>query len=427
MGLPTLSAAQERDETALNDPEVRALVERQEERIQQLKKKIDEYDQRVDSIVQMLCRSQLHSNRLSDANLKKECRDELWSVGRVPDSEAEALRAAGVGSGANSDQQQERVSMSAQVAQAQNQRGSQRQQGASTPEEDRPEIQLLSDRGGVLLEQGSFAFEPAIEYTNTQNTLVEVTGFTVLPAILIGRFDVGQTQRESVTGSLTGRYGVTDNFELEVRVPYVYRRNQVTSRPVGEEATEASTTTISADGVGDVEVAAHYQLPTDWTGDSFVVSNLRFKTRTGKDPFEIGEDELPTGTGFYSVEPSLTGILPTDPAVLFGSLSYNYTIARDIAGLGEIDPGDEVGANFGFGFSLNENFSVSTSYDHTMVFETEQDGQKVDGSRTLQIGRLLFGGTYRFNPGFSFTTTVGAGVTEDAPDLSVTLRPTFRF
>ena len=62
-----------------------------------------------------------------------------------------------------------------------------------------------------------------------------------------------------------------------------------------------------------------------------------------------------------------------------------------------------------------------------MVFETEQNGEPVAGGRDLQIGRLLFSGTYRFGPDLSLTTTVGAGVTEDAPDLAVTVRPTIRF
>jgi hypothetical protein len=302
------------------------------------------------------------------------------------------------------------------------------------PEPERPEVPVIADQGGVLARQGEFVLEPAVEYTNSSSTRVEVNGFTVLPAILIGDFSISRVESETITSSLTARYGVTDTFEVEARVPYVYRTEDAVGRPIGEGASVDEVTSADGDGLGDIEAALHYQIPKDWTGDNFVVANLRVKSRTGTDPFEVARDddgrqlELATGTGFWSVEPSVSFIRPTDPAVLFGSLSYNYTVERDIGGgFGEIDPGDEIGASVGFGLSLNEEFSISTSYDHTMVFETEQNGEPVAGGRELQIGRLLFGGTYRFSPGYSFTATIGAGLTEDAPDLAVTLRPTIRF
>lgn len=38
--------------------------------------------------------------------------------------------------------------------------------------------------------------------------------------------------------------------------------------------------------------------------------------------------DLPTGSGFYSVRPSLTWLFPSDPAVFFGSVSYPHNLAR---------------------------------------------------------------------------------------------------
>jgi hypothetical protein len=34
------------------------------------------------------------------------------------------------------------------------------------------------------------------------------------------------------------------------------------------------------------------------------------------------ETQLPTGTGFWAFEPSVTVIYPTDPAVLYTTLNY---------------------------------------------------------------------------------------------------------
>ena len=67
------------------------------------------------------------------------------------------------------------------------------------------------------------------------------------------------------------------------------------------------------------------------------MATLRAKSRSGTGPFEVDIDpttnlerELPTGSGFWAVQPQLTWLLPSDPAVLFGSVSYLYNFKRDV-------------------------------------------------------------------------------------------------
>ena len=347
----------------------------------------------------------------------------------------DSVRARGTSRSGDADRQNgaDAAAGSTRTAQADGQ-DAQPNQGAAPPGEEpqreRPEIRVLQQEGGVLLREGQVAFEPSLQYTNASVSRVEVAGFSVLPAIVVGNINIEELDRESLVASNTFRYGVTDTFEVELRVPYVYRSESETSRPVGEGTSDPQTFDTDGDGLGDVEVAAHYQLPQDWTGDGFVVTNLRLKTRTGEGPFEVDttgggnnqrQAELPTGSGFYSVTPSVTGIWPADPAVLFGNVSYTYTIARDIAGVGEVDPGDQLGFNVGTGISLNENFSVSLAIDHSIIFETERDGETTPGSDIVHVASFQVGGSYDVSDNVAIDLQFGIGATEDAPDFSAML------
>jgi hypothetical protein len=157
---------------------------------------------------------------------------------------------------------------------------------------------------------------------------------------------------------------------------------------------------------------------------------LRVKTRTGKDPFSDNTDpvsglqsELPTGSGFYGVQPSLTAIYPSDPAVFFGNISYLRSFERDLGGtFGKIKPGDAIGFTMGMGLSLNEKASFSIAYDHATVLRTRQNGLLVPTTSTTQLGSLLFGTSYRLNAKSTFNVTLGVGVTEEAPNVQLTFR-----
>ncbi|WP_293677847.1 transporter [uncultured Phenylobacterium sp.] len=298
-----------------------------------------------------------------------------------------------------------------------------------------PELAAAPDRGGVLLPPGSFSIEPMVDYIRSDVTRAEVVGFSVLPGVLLGDIVVTDANRDTIVASVTGRVGLMRGLEAEIRVPYIYRSDTVALRPVGEAAN--GDVEVPSDGAafGDVEAAIHMQLLSGNASRPFVVGHLRGRFPTGVSPFGVPRDqrtgaelELPTGTGFYSVQPSVSLLWPSDPAVLFANLTYQHTFKRDKGeGFGLIAPGDQFGASVGLGLSLNDKLSLSISYDHSMVRPTEQNGARVTGSQTLQLGTMLFGATYRLQSGNLWQVTIGSGVTADAPDLRVGVRRSYRF
>ena len=140
------------------------------------------------------------------------------------------------------------------------------------------------------------------------------------------------------------------------------------------------------------------------------VANLRGKLATGEGPFDVDRDaagvktELPTGSGFYALEPSLTVIYPTDPvrALRDRGLPVEHR-ARHRRGDRrrrdrQVDPGDAIRFGFGFSFAVNESTSFSLGYSQDLIDETTT---QVDGiwteSEDLTVGNVTFGISHRLN------------------------------
>ena len=310
----------------------------------------------------------------------------------------------------------------------------------------------------VLSPRGALTVEPSLSYSQNTSTTVSIDGFTILPAIAVGLISLRQTQRDTVTGALAFRYGVTPRLEVETRIPYLWREERVKERELLAGADFAAIADSSGHGLGDIEGALRYQISRGRGDGPIFIGNLRVKSRTGLDPFEVeripviyedeevGEEEFrtyifaeqPTGSGFWSVQPSINWVYPSEPAVLYGSVGYLHNISRTVdinLGDGEtdrrnIDPGDAVSVGFGMGIALNDRTSVSLGYDHTTVFRTRVTGGQPgldDEFSRIHVGSLMLGASHRIGPRTSVGLSVAVGVTDEAPDVQATLRVPIRF
>lgn len=326
--------------------------------------------------------------------------------------------------------------------------------GRAPSNDSRPrDVAPIFEQPGVLTPRGKYVFEPAIQYGYSSSNRVALVGYTVIPALLIGLIDVREVKRNTTTATATIRRGMTNRFELEAKLPYVYRSDATVSREVFTGTAVERAFETSGKAVGDVEIAGRYQLNDGGVDKPYFIGGLRFKSRTGKDPFEVTTDcqrrcigenitgsglplELPTGSGFYSLQPSVTWLFPSDPAVFFGSFSYLHNFKRDVSrtvldgvkeSLGEIAPGGVIGFNFGMGLALNDKASFSVGYDHNSVGRTKQNGVTVPGSVRMQLGTLLIGYSYRLSDKKTLSVAVGAGLTRDTPDVSLMFRVPMSF
>ena len=321
------------------------------------------------------------------------------------------------------------------------------------PPDQPPRIAQIFDEPSALTPPGKFVVEPSLQMAYSSSDRVALVGYTIIPALLIGLIDVRQVKTTTLTSTLAVRYGLAKRWELEARVPYVYSTSDTVSRELFTGTATDNAFSSHGHGIGDVELTARYQINAGGVDKPFYIGWMRFKTRTGKDPFEVTTDcvtrcvsnttgtglplQQPTGSGFFAVQPGLTWLFPTDPAVFFGSISYLHNFERKDVSLslvdgskqflGDVKAGDIIGLNFGMGLALNEKASFSIGYDQSIIGPTKQNGQRVPGSVRTILGTLLVGYSYRISPKMTMNLSVGAGLTRDTPDLTVTLRLPIQF
>ncbi|MBM3117573.1 hypothetical protein [Jeongeupia naejangsanensis] len=308
---------------------------------------------------------------------------------------------------------------------------------------------------GVLTPKGTFVLDPSIQYSYTTGSRVALVGYTVIPAVTVGLIDIRQENRSSWTAALTGRYGLTSRAEIEMRVPYVYSSDESLDRPFLSGSIDPSVFNTKGSGISDVELAMRYQLNQPPAGSPYYVAAVRAKSDTGKGTFDVPYDiktglptELPTGSGFWGLQGTLSAIVPSDPAVFFGSFSYMWNIKSDVnkiiayrvpetdgtgailpnqftikeEHIGEVDPGDVYEIAFGMGFGINERSSFSLAYDHSFITKTKINGEIPTGSTNVQVGILQLGWSYRISASTTANLTLGVGTTDYSPDVQLSFR-----
>jgi hypothetical protein len=302
-----------------------------------------------------------------------------------------------------------------------------------------PEMPRLTETvGGVLTRKGNYVLEPALSYAFSSSNRVFLDAFTFLPAVAVGFTDIRQVKRHSIFASLGLRYGATSRLEVEARIPYVYRSDTQVARELSTGVADPSVFNADGNNIGDIELTARYQLTKGSGGWPILVGNMLTTIPTGKSPFNLKfaeggipgtsftfPTEVPTGTGFFTFQPSVTALYPTAPAVFFGNVNYTYTMSTN-ENIGKIDAGDAVGMTFGMGFSVNNRTSFNLGYSHRHFFNTKINGNEIGGS-ALDIGQFLLGYSFRYSKQTNYNLSVGVGTTDNAQDIRLNFRVPMTF
>jgi hypothetical protein len=306
--------------------------------------------------------------------------------------------------------------------------------------EQLPQAAQIFAEPTVLTRAGGLTLEPSLQYIYASNNRVALVGFTIIPAITIGLIDIRRVQRDAYYAALTARYGVTSRFELEAKLPWVYSQSSTVTRPIATPSVTDSQFDAHGDGIGDVEFGGRYQLNA-FRGDNAVyIGGVRVRAPTGKGPFDVTYDpvtnlqsELATGAGFWGIQPGISFLFPSDPVVFFGGLTYTFNLERNVGnGFGKIKPGNVLDFSFGMGFALNEKASFSFGYQQSIVSATTQvgpagPGKTLSPSSGSTLGTARFGLTYAFSRKTAVNLSLGIGVTDETPDLELTVRVPMSF
>ena len=431
--------------------DVRKKVAEQGERIDAMRSQISAQIEQLDAMKRALAAQEADYQALRRA----------VGLDELDKQRAGSIAAGGPGASALPMPAGQALASNAPSASPQSSSGSGQQPVGEAPKADTrpPEVAPIFQQPGVLTPKGKFVIEPAYQYEYSSANRVALVGYTVIPAILIGLIDARQVRTTTQIGWLTTRYGVTNRLEVEVRVPYVYQHVDTVSREIFTGSATDVAFGSSGNGLGDVEATARYQINVGGPDKAFYVGWLRFKSRTGRDPFDVTTDciqrcvesvingenqanlqvtgtglplQQPQGTGFYALQPGVTWLYPSDPVVFFGNLSYLHNFPRNnvsrnillggTENLGKVSEGDIADVSIGMGLSLNERASLSIGYEQSFVGVTKQNNKTVPGSVKTVLGTLLIGGSWRMTDKRTLNFTLGVGVTRDTPDATVTVR-----
>jgi hypothetical protein len=199
----------------------------------------------------------------------------------------------------------------------------------------------------------------------------------------------------------------------EVRVPGVLVRDEALVGAALDRGTEL--------GLGDVEIAMTKQLAADRPGRPGALVTMSWLIPTGD--FDL--DEASPGGGFHSFQGAATGVIRQDPLVFFGTLSYTFVGERTHDGL-VIDPGSRVGLRLGGLLAVSPRTSVRGGFQMSFSGRTELNGSEIPGSDSV-LGTLEFGLSTLLTPASLLAVQLGIGVTDDAPDFSLSASFPTRF
>jgi hypothetical protein len=261
----------------------------------------------------------------------------------------------------------------------------------------------LTRDGALLLPSGILEFEPRLTYQRKEDST---------PSFVMsgGGTLASETERntDSLTANLALRLGLPWDSQLEIGLPYRWRRNESITN-IGVTPTQASSQ--SGSGAGDVQLGLAKTILREGLWRPDIIGRLTWDTDTGN----TSDGNVSLGGGFNEIQGSVTFIKRHDPVVFVGGLGYEYTIESS-----QVKPGPTYSANFGSYIALNPETSLRFALSAAYQEETRLSGNTVDGSdRTF--GSLIIGGSTLLGPGTLLNLSVGIGLTDDADDLSVSL------
>jgi len=290
--------------------------------------------------------------------------------------------------------------------------------------------QALIVRGGLLLPSGTLEIDNTTSYFSASSDHVTVNGFALLPVLVVGDIASERVREDYLLPNMTARLGLPHKFQGEFTVPYGYEL----IRTVDANNVQTSSSSF---GLGDIGAGLSRQLTTEHGKVPDMLANVRFKSTTGKDPYNLQSSQVALGTGFNAIQGNLTLAKSSDPVVFFGNLSYtanlkgNHTVSANDPNnpaatmVGHFNPGDAIGFQLGSILALNPEVSMTVGWDQRFTRSTTLNGVDIPASYLVE-GSLRLGTSYVYAPGRTIDLSFGVGLTPDTPNLQFSVGVPFR-
>lgn len=265
----------------------------------------------------------------------------------------------------------------------------------------------LVSTGATLLPETQIEFEPFIGYATDE------TDFPVViapgPPVRVGEV---REENSGVVGGVSARLGLPYEFQLEATIPVVFRDQSQTLTENNVFLNEGSD---SVSGLGDISISLAKTLIAEGEGVPTLIGRLTWDTDSGKD--DVNGD---LGTGFNELGAELVFVKRQDPLVFVARGGYTHTFEKS-----NIQPGGEIGLSLETLLALSPDTSLSLGVSYDYQGETEFGNIDIPGSDESRAS-FLFGGNTVLGRGIVLNVGASAGLTEDAPDFTISTGLSFR-
>lgn len=290
--------------------------------------------------------------------------------------------------------------------------------------------QALIVRGGLLLPSGTIEIDNSTSYFNSTSDRININGFAILPVLVVGDIASQRIRKNLLLPTFTTRLGLPGRFQFESYIPYGYENFST----VDANNVQTSQSTF---GLGDIAFGVSRQLVYEHTKWPDLLANVRFKTTTGVDSFNLTSSQTALGTGFYAVQGNLTAAKSNDPVVFFGNLSYTANLngthsvqttdanGEPVTVPGHFQPGDAIGFQLGSILALNPETSMTIGWDQRFTRSTSLNNVQIPASNLIE-GSLRLGVSYLYAQGRMIDLSFGVGLTPDTPNLQFSVGVPFR-
>jgi hypothetical protein len=256
----------------------------------------------------------------------------------------------------------------------------------------------LVREGGLVLPRWSIEAEPRFTYTYHGSNALQIVQ-------LNGQTEVVQqnAKHDTFESSASLRLGLPWTSQVDLRIPYLFDRQEL--------ATDSTTVkTRRHSGLGDIELGLTKQLlqEKDWIPD--LLTSLGWKSNTGNTGL---------GSGFHTVQASLTGVKRRDPLAFFGTFFYNWSLSGRQAG-NNVDLGNTIGLRMGTILATSPDTSFRFALDLNRSGKLELNRRKIPGSNTT-VALFEFGLATVITPRTLFDIRASIGLTSDSPDFRLAL------
>ena len=289
----------------------------------------------------------------------------------------------------------------------------QQQEGDATKEANLEEVFTSNERQYSLMKQGEISSYYDIDYTYYRDTQLDLE----MAQGQLYQLRVQENASHALTNTFTAQYGLRDNLTLSASLPLVAKSDLL------KDATAA--------GLGDISLGARWEPFPLKAGRLPLILFANLSTKTGDSPYEINPvKDLSTGKGYYSAGIGASTRKYIDPVVLFASASANYGFKESDLNqkrggrvIEEFEPGISGGFAFGFAYSFNYDVSMTMSYQQSFNTGSEffYEGGESYSPADQTSSTLAISLGVRVSPETIVNGTVGIGLTEDAPDVSLGL------